>query len=123
MLRGQREERCWTCVVPSRQRRGRWGRFGGGKPQRHHAIDSARGVARVRNRGVPATLLPTMTALPATPGSASAPLRAGTAPLPVRSAILGLGSYVPADVLTNADMERLVDTSDRSILQRTRVRE
>ncbi|HZS14797.1 MAG TPA: beta-ketoacyl-ACP synthase III [Candidatus Dormibacteraeota bacterium] len=64
-----------------------------------------------------------MTALPATPGPAATPLRDGRSPLPLRSAILGMGSFVPEGVLTNADLERLVDTSDRWILERTGVRE
>jgi 3-oxoacyl-[acyl-carrier-protein] synthase-3 len=34
-----------------------------------------------------------------------------------------MGSFAPAGVLTNADLEQLVDTSDRWILERTGVRE
>jgi len=64
-----------------------------------------------------------MTALPATPGPAATPLRRGSSPLPVRSAILGLGAFAPDGVLSNADLERMVDTSDRWILERTGVRE
>lgn len=37
--------------------------------------------------------------------------------------VLGLGTYVPERVLTNADLEKLVDTSDGWILARTGVRE
>jgi 3-oxoacyl-[acyl-carrier-protein] synthase-3 len=33
--------------------------------------------------------------------------------------IAGIGSYAPAGVLTNADLERLVDTTDEWIVQRT----
>ncbi|HEX7551674.1 MAG TPA: 3-oxoacyl-ACP synthase, partial [Candidatus Methylomirabilis sp.] len=33
--------------------------------------------------------------------------------------IVGTGSYVPPKVLTNADLEKLVDTSDEWILTRT----
>jgi 3-oxoacyl-[acyl-carrier-protein] synthase-3 len=40
---------------------------------------------------------------------------------PVR--ISGLSSYVPPRVLTNADLEKMVDTSDEWILQRTGIRE
>ncbi len=40
---------------------------------------------------------------------------------PVR--IAGLSTYVPPRVLTNADLEKLVDTSDEWILQRTGIRE
>jgi 3-oxoacyl-[acyl-carrier-protein] synthase III len=64
-----------------------------------------------------------MTALPATPGAAATPLQSGSSPLPVRSAILGLGGFVPDGVLSNADLEAMVDTSDRWILERTGVRE
>jgi 3-oxoacyl-[acyl-carrier-protein] synthase-3 len=37
--------------------------------------------------------------------------------------ITGVGSYVPERVLTNADVEKLVDTSDEWILSRTGIRE
>jgi len=37
--------------------------------------------------------------------------------------IVGTGSYVPARVLTNADLEKLVDTSDEWILTRTGISE
>ena len=37
--------------------------------------------------------------------------------------IAGTGSYVPEKVLTNADLEKLVDTSDEWILSRTGIRE
>jgi 3-oxoacyl-[acyl-carrier-protein] synthase-3 len=40
---------------------------------------------------------------------------------PVR--IAGLSRYVPPKVLTNADLERMVDTTDEWILQRTGIRE
>lgn len=39
-----------------------------------------------------------------------------------RAAVLGLGVYVPTRVLTNADLERLVDTSDEWIVARTGIR-
>ena len=43
---------------------------------------------------------------------------------PVRSArITGWGSYVPERVLSNADLERIVDTSDEWIRSRTGIRE
>ncbi len=38
-------------------------------------------------------------------------------------AILGTGSYVPAQILTNADLSKRVDTSDEWILTRTGIRE
>ena len=37
--------------------------------------------------------------------------------------ITGLSTYVPPRVLTNADLERMVDTSNEWILQRTGIRE
>ena len=37
--------------------------------------------------------------------------------------ISGLATYVPPRVLTNADLEKLVDTTDEWILQRTGIRE
>jgi len=37
--------------------------------------------------------------------------------------LLGTGSYVPEKVLTNADFERMVDTSDEWIVTRTGIRE
>ena len=37
--------------------------------------------------------------------------------------ILSLGSYLPAGVLTNADMEAMVETSDSWIMERTGIRE
>jgi 3-oxoacyl-[acyl-carrier-protein] synthase-3 len=37
--------------------------------------------------------------------------------------ILSLGAYVPDSVLTNADMEAMVDTSDTWIIERTGIRE
>ncbi len=45
--------------------------------------------------------------------------RAGGRPTTVRS----LATYVPPRLLTNADLEKLVDTSDEWILQRTGIRE
>jgi 3-oxoacyl-[acyl-carrier-protein] synthase-3 len=42
---------------------------------------------------------------------------------PPASAILGTGRYAPAKVLTNADLERMVDTSDAWITERTGIRE
>ena len=40
-----------------------------------------------------------------------------------RARISSLATYVPPKVLTNADLEKLVDTSDEWILQRTGIRE
>jgi len=41
----------------------------------------------------------------------------------VRSKILGTGHYVPERVVTNADLEKLMDTSDEWIQQRTGIKE
>ncbi|TMC67466.1 MAG: ketoacyl-ACP synthase III [Chloroflexi bacterium] len=40
-----------------------------------------------------------------------------------RARIIGVGAYAPKRVLTNADLEKLVDTSDEWIVQRTGIRE
>ena len=37
--------------------------------------------------------------------------------------IIGTGSYVPEKVLTNHDLEKMVDTSDEWIFSRTGMRE
>jgi len=42
---------------------------------------------------------------------------------PVHAAITGLGAAVPDKVLTNADLEKMVDTSDHWITQRTGIKE
>jgi 3-oxoacyl-[acyl-carrier-protein] synthase-3 len=42
---------------------------------------------------------------------------------PYRAAITGLGAYLPEKVLTNADIEKLVDTTDEWIRTRTGIRE
>lgn len=41
----------------------------------------------------------------------------------VRTKIVGTGSYLPEKVLTNADLEKKVDTSDKWIITRTGIRE
>jgi 3-oxoacyl-[acyl-carrier-protein] synthase III len=46
-----------------------------------------------------------------------------TPPLPRSVRITGWGSYVPERVLSNADLERMVDTSDEWIRTRTGIRE
>jgi 3-oxoacyl-[acyl-carrier-protein] synthase-3 len=43
--------------------------------------------------------------------------------LTIRARIAGLGKYLPERVLTNQDLERLVETSDQWIQERTGVRE
>ena len=40
-----------------------------------------------------------------------------------RSVIIGSGSYLPEKIVTNSDLERLVDTSDEWIVQRTGIRQ
>jgi 3-oxoacyl-[acyl-carrier-protein] synthase-3 len=40
-----------------------------------------------------------------------------------RSAVAGIGSYVPDRVMTNQDLERMVNTSDQWIRERTGIRE
>jgi 3-oxoacyl-[acyl-carrier-protein] synthase III len=40
-----------------------------------------------------------------------------------RAKIVGIGSYAPKRILTNADLEKMVDTSDQWIVQRTGIRE
>jgi len=42
---------------------------------------------------------------------------------PVRAKISALGTYVPPRVLSNADLERMVETSNEWILERTGIRE
>lgn len=41
----------------------------------------------------------------------------------VRSAVTGVGAYLPDDVVTNADLAQVVDTSDEWIQERTGIRE
>lgn len=41
----------------------------------------------------------------------------------MHSKILGTGSYLPASVRTNADLEQMVETSDEWIVERTGIRE
>jgi 3-oxoacyl-[acyl-carrier-protein] synthase-3 len=41
----------------------------------------------------------------------------------VYSRIIGTGSYLPAKVLTNQDLEKMVDTTDQWIVERTGIRE
>ena len=44
-------------------------------------------------------------------------------PKPIRAKITGLGTYVPPRVLTNQDLEKMVQTTDQWILERTGIRE
>lgn len=50
-------------------------------------------------------------------------MSAATAGVPVYSRIAGTGSYLPAKVLSNAELEKMVDTSDQWIVERTGIRE
>jgi 3-oxoacyl-[acyl-carrier-protein] synthase III len=43
--------------------------------------------------------------------------------MPMRAKITALGTYVPPRVMTNADFERIVETSDEWIVSRTGIRE
>src|SRR5438270_12174289 len=40
-----------------------------------------------------------------------------------KTQILGTGSYLPEKILTNADLEKMVETNDAWIVQRTGIRE
>ena len=40
-----------------------------------------------------------------------------------RARIIGIGAYAPKRILTNAELEKMVDTSDEWIVQRTGIRE
>jgi 3-oxoacyl-[acyl-carrier-protein] synthase-3 len=42
---------------------------------------------------------------------------------PLRAAITGVFGYVPPDVLTNAELAQMVDTSDEWIVERTGIKE
>ena len=46
-----------------------------------------------------------------------------TRKMAIRSKILSTGSYLPEKVLTNADLEKMVDTSDEWIVQRTGIKQ
>jgi 3-oxoacyl-[acyl-carrier-protein] synthase-3 len=46
-----------------------------------------------------------------------------SATTPLSASIIGTGSYVPQRVLSNADLEKMVETSDEWILTRTGIRE
>jgi 3-oxoacyl-[acyl-carrier-protein] synthase-3 len=48
---------------------------------------------------------------------------ANSASSPVYARIIGTGSYLPPKVLTNHDLEKLVDTNDAWIMERTGIRE
>lgn len=54
---------------------------------------------------------------------ATSPGRAGVQAARIGVRIAGTGAYLPDDKITNADLERLMDTSDEWIVQRTGIRE
>jgi 3-oxoacyl-[acyl-carrier-protein] synthase-3 len=58
-----------------------------------------------------------------TPSPASANATADQSRTLLRARISSLATYVPPRVLTNADLEKMVDTSDEWITQRTGIRE
>ena len=41
----------------------------------------------------------------------------------IKAAITCLGAYVPEEVLTNADLEKVLDTNDKWIVSRTGIKE
>lgn len=43
--------------------------------------------------------------------------------MPLKSRISGTGSYVPQDILNNAELEKKIDTSDRWITERTGIKQ
>ncbi len=49
--------------------------------------------------------------------------RGGGRPMPRSASILSTGAYLPQRVLTNAELEKMVDTSDEWIFTRTGIRE
>jgi 3-oxoacyl-[acyl-carrier-protein] synthase-3 len=54
---------------------------------------------------------------------ASAPVSLDRGTTLIYSRIAGTGSYLPEKIVTNADMEKLVDTTDEWIASRTGIRE
>ena len=41
----------------------------------------------------------------------------------IRSVVVGCGSYLPERILTNADLAKMVDTTDEWIVERTGIRQ
>lgn len=77
--------------------------------------------ARAKAGGAPAEGVSTAT--PAALAPADVPSRARRGRAAPRVALLGTGMQVPERVLTNADFERMVDTSDEWITIRTGIKE
>ena len=81
------------------------------------AIELGHGVVRDE-------LLAKITAALGRPGKPAAPGRRRSGLVTAqRSVILGCGSYLPAQILTNSELARKVDTSDDWIVQRTGIHE
>ena len=64
-----------------------------------------------------------MTAAKPTGTGTKAPSAAAPAAATPSAHLVGWGAYAPSHVLTNADLERMVDTSDEWIVKRTGIRE
>ena len=41
----------------------------------------------------------------------------------IRAAITGIGAYIPKDILTNSELEKIVDTTDEWIMTRVGIKE
>ena len=50
-------------------------------------------------------------------------IRSSHGPEPIRAKISALGTYLPPRVLTNADLEKMVDTTNEWIMERVGIRE
>jgi 3-oxoacyl-[acyl-carrier-protein] synthase III len=59
---------------------------------------------------------------PSSPHPQRAPAHAATPPSPVGITIVGTGAALPERVVTNADLMKVMDTSDEWIMQRTGIR-
>ncbi len=64
-----------------------------------------------------------MAAVPSSPEALHALSLIPQSRTPVRAKITAIGNYVPPRLLTNADLERMVETNDRWITERTGIRE
>src|ERR1700686_2605720 len=51
------------------------------------------------------------------------PVRSSHLTKPIRAKISALGTYLPPRVLTNADLEKMVDTTNEWIMERVGIRE
>ncbi len=70
-----------------------------------------------------ATTIPTPATTTTTPAPVTSPTTAPAAPTRVLAGVTGLGFYVPEKRLRNADFEKMVDTTDAWIVERTGIRE